>query len=179
MFTTCSILRGRHRTHPLLYLLDANVLIDAARDYYPLDRVPEFWSWLVRMGMQGQVKVPQETYDEIMKGNDNLRKWLQENKDALLLVEILRMVDSVVDSVIERGYDNDPDDVEIEKIGADAFLIAYAFVDPQRRCVVTTERSRPKRTGANRHIPDVCTDLDIRCIDTFELIRVLDFRTNR
>lgn len=161
----------------MLYLLDANVLIDAARDYYPLDRVPEFWSWLVRMGMQGQVKVPQEIYDEIMKKNDDLKNWLQENKDALLLDEIPVMVDSV----IERGYVADLTDVEIEKIGmsADAFLIAYAFVDPRRRCVVTTERSRPKKTRANRHIPDVCADLDIRCIDTFELIRVLDFRTNR
>ena len=30
----------------LLYLLDANVLIDAHRDYYPLGRVPEFWDGL-------------------------------------------------------------------------------------------------------------------------------------
>ncbi|MCY4508918.1 MAG: DUF4411 family protein [Acidobacteria bacterium] len=31
----------------MLYLLDANVLIDAHRDYYPLGRVPEFWDWLI------------------------------------------------------------------------------------------------------------------------------------
>ena len=31
----------------MLYLLDANVFIDANRDYYPLDRFPEFWDWLV------------------------------------------------------------------------------------------------------------------------------------
>ena len=30
----------------VLYLLDANVLIDANRDYYPIHRVPEFWDWL-------------------------------------------------------------------------------------------------------------------------------------
>ena len=27
----------------MLYLLDANVLIDASRYYYPIQRVPEFW----------------------------------------------------------------------------------------------------------------------------------------
>lgn len=156
------------------YLLDANVLIDAAKYYYQIDRVPEFWSWLVRMGMQGQMKVPQEIYVEIMKGNDALKEWLEENKDALLLDEIPVMVDSV----IEQGYANDLNDVEIEKIGADAFLIAYAFVDPQRRYVVTTEHSKPTKTRADRHIPDVCADLDIRCINTFDLIRDLDFRTN-
>lgn len=158
----------------MLYLLDTNVLIDASRDYYQIDRVPEFWSWLVRMGMQSQVKVPQEIYDEIMKGNEDPKEWLQENKDALLLDEVPVMVDSV----IERGYANDLSDVEIEKIGGDAFLIAYALVDSQRRCVVTTEYSKPTKTRANRHIPNVCADLGVECINTFDLIRRLNFRTS-
>jgi len=34
----------------VLYLLDACVLIDANRDYYPIARVPEFWEWLLEMG---------------------------------------------------------------------------------------------------------------------------------
>jgi len=37
----------------LLYLLDANVLIAANRDYYPLGRVPEFWDWLVFPSVKG------------------------------------------------------------------------------------------------------------------------------
>ena len=41
-----------------LYLLDANVLIDAQRDYYPFEMVPEFWDWLVHMARQGTIKVP-------------------------------------------------------------------------------------------------------------------------
>ena len=44
----------------LLYLLDTNVLIDANRDFYPIHRVPEFWAWLVYMGKQCKVKIPQE-----------------------------------------------------------------------------------------------------------------------
>ena len=40
----------------LLYLLDANVLIDADRDYYPIDRVPEFWNWLAVMAELGQIR---------------------------------------------------------------------------------------------------------------------------
>ena len=49
-----------------LYLLDANVLIDANRDYYPIERVPEFWDWLLEMGRNGSVKVPEEIVDEII-----------------------------------------------------------------------------------------------------------------
>ena len=30
-----------------LYLLDANVLIRAHEDYYPVDRIPPFWTWLI------------------------------------------------------------------------------------------------------------------------------------
>ena len=35
----------------MLYLLDANVLIDANRDYYQIERVPEFWEWLISCGI--------------------------------------------------------------------------------------------------------------------------------
>lgn len=44
----------------MLFLLDANVLIDAHRDYYPLDRVPEFWSWLEHQGENGRAAIPVE-----------------------------------------------------------------------------------------------------------------------
>ena len=52
----------------MLYLLDANVLIDANRDYYPIERIPEFWEWLLSLSTSGQVKIPQETFEEIAEG---------------------------------------------------------------------------------------------------------------
>ena len=72
----------------MLYLLDASVLITANRTYYPLERVPEYWAWLVNCGHQGQVKIPREMYDEINRGNDDLRCWLRNNRDALLPARI-------------------------------------------------------------------------------------------
>lgn len=70
----------------MLFLLDLNVLIDANRDYYPLDRVPQFWDWLIHVGDEGLVKVPQEMYDEIKQGNDELAEWIKrpETKGALV-----------------------------------------------------------------------------------------------
>ena len=50
----------------MLYLLDANVLIDANRDYYSMTRVPEFWEWLVHRGTEDDVKIPLEVYEEII-----------------------------------------------------------------------------------------------------------------
>ncbi|MEJ1354792.1 MAG: DUF4411 family protein, partial [Candidatus Sedimenticola sp. (ex Thyasira tokunagai)] len=46
----------------MIFLLDANVLINAKNFYYPIDRVPEFWDWLVHQGETGNIKVPVEIY---------------------------------------------------------------------------------------------------------------------
>lgn len=167
----------------MLYLLDANVLINASRDYYPIKRVPEFWDWLLEMGRLGRIKVPQEIYEEVIfprpsKDNeDPLVEWLKENSETLVLDE--EAVVELVGRVTEKGYANDLTDVEIEKIGRDPFLVAYALVDRQNRSVVTTEHSSPKKQRANRKLPDVCLDFNVGCINTFALIQELDFHTGR
>ncbi|MDE0343886.1 MAG: DUF4411 family protein [Deltaproteobacteria bacterium] len=158
-----------------MYLLDANVLITANRTYYPIERVPEYWAWLVNCGNQRQVKIPQEMYDEINQGKDDLKCWLRNNRDALLLDED---VDAGLVKTVLASYASDLNDVEIEAIGADPFLIAYALVDPAQRRVVTTEGSKPSATRANRKIPDVCRGLMIGCDTPFELNRTLNFSTN-
>ena len=165
----------------MLYSLDANVLIDADRDYY--HNVPQFWDWLVQKGKEGVVKIPIEVYEEIKEGRDKedeedfLAKWAKDSAtEAALLFKEEADVDLVA-RVINVGYAPDLTDDEVEKIGRDPFLIAYALVSPQERCVVTTEVSKPKRKRANRHIPDVCADLGISCCNTFKFTRDLSFST--
>ena len=163
----------------VLYLLDANVVIDANRDYYPLNRVPEFWDWLLEMAEHGIVKIPQEIYEEVVLPTptraDPLVDWLKSHHGTLVLNELVAV--DLVAQVTAQGYTDDLTESEIEQVGRDPFLIAYALADIQARCIVSTERSRPSRTRANRHLPDVAKGLGINCINTFDLIRVLDFRT--
>ena len=156
-------------------LLDANVLIDANRDYYPIDRLPEFWHWLVAMGDRDSVKVPREVYDKVPQADDALSRWLKDHRDALLLTEAVD--EDLIRRVIDEGYAPDLNDVEIEQLNEYPFLIAYALVDPEHRRVVSTERSRPSAIRANRKVPDVCDEFDILHYNTFRLIRELDFRT--
>ncbi len=164
----------------MLYLLDANVLIDANRDYYPLDRVPQFWDWLIEMSSLGRVKIPEEISEEIVlprpHNPDLLVNWLNAHRDVLILPEQVQV--DLVAHASEEGYGNDLTDDEIEKIGRDPFLVAYGLSHRSERCVVTTEHSRPSRRRANRKLPDVCHDLNIHCIDTFTMTRDLNFRTN-
>ncbi len=162
----------------MLYLLDANVLIDANRDYYPLGRVPEFWEWLVDRATKQRVKMPVEMYEEVLAGKkDDLTGWLKRKRDVLLLEE--NVDESLFAQVIEQGYASDLSDEEVERVGRDPFLIAYALIDPAQRTVVTTEHSKPSKKRANRHIPDVCRHLAVTCCNTYQFIEALDFKTGR
>jgi Domain of unknown function (DUF4411) len=73
----------------LLHLLDANVLITANRLYYALDRVPEFWEWLIYQGSNGNLKMPLEMVEEIREGTDDLADWIadRDHLDAICLDE--------------------------------------------------------------------------------------------
>lgn len=165
----------------MLYLLDASVLITAHNSYYPIDRVPEYWEWLVHMGGLGRVKMPFEIFEEVKDGpadadKDLLFAWLQEHgtKQALLLADKVDPV--LVQKVIAGGYADDLTDDQIEQIGRDPFLIAHALA-AKGRCVVTVETSEPKKQRQNRKIPDVCKTMGQACCNPFTFNRELGFRT--
>ncbi len=163
----------------MLYLLDANVLIDAHNLHYPLDRVPEFWEWLFAHARKEKVKIPKTVYEEVLQGNnDDLTEWLTQNKETFLLKE--EPDTDRVSRVLKEGYDlNAPSEIDIEAIGNDYFLIALALTTSGQRCVVTNEASKPGKQGANRHIPDVCKILKVACINTPKFIKALDFKTSQ
>jgi hypothetical protein len=71
----------------MLYLLDADTLIRADRTYYPLKRFPVFWDWLLHHSGAGNIKVPQEQFDEVVVGRGELVDWLSDKarKDSMLL----------------------------------------------------------------------------------------------
>ncbi len=159
----------------MLYLLDANVLITAKNLYYEFGRVDQYWEWLAFQAEEGNVKIPIEIYEEITVGKDDLAAWAKANKDALLLDEEVDI--SLVQHVTATGYAPDLTDIELEVVGRDPFLIAYASVDAESRMVVTGE-VRSNKQRQNRPIPSVCDTLGVKSCDQFAFGRALDFRTN-
>jgi hypothetical protein len=155
-----------------LYLLDANVLIRAHEDYYPVDRIPQFWIWLLEKAGSAIIKMPRVIFDEMTPPAGPLADWLKrpEVKEALVLSEPM----SGVQHVLEHGYAPDLNDVEILKVGKDPFLIAAALTGPDR-VVVTREVSKPSATRANRKVPDVCAQFGILPISDFRLYSILRF----
>ena len=160
----------------MLYLLDANTLIRADADYYPLDRIPQFWDWLVAEGVADRVKVPLEIYEEVSRGRGDLPEWLSEKsvQEALILDEEVEAAN--LQDVIDEGYAPDLNDAELEQIGADPFLVAYAIPGHGQRVVVTREVSKPRAQRQNRKVPDVCTQFGVRWVTDFVFYRELDFR---
>lgn len=167
----------------MLYLLDANVLITANNTYYPVDRVPEYWEWLIHMSQSGHIKMPLEIFEEVKDGpkdadKDLLFGWIQQEdcKSQLILQEAVNPTH--VQTVIDLGYAPDLKDDEVEKPGRDPFLVAYALAQPTTRRVVTVEVSKPSKKRANRHLPDVCAAVGVTCCDPFAFLRALGFRTD-
>lgn len=157
-----------------LYVLDANVLIHAHEDYYPVDRIPHFWAWLLEMAAQNIIKVPRVIFDEVTPPPGPLANWIKQKevRDLMILSEPIDR--ARVTHVLVHGYAPDLTDVEIEKIGKDPFLVAAAMEAPDR-IVVTREVSKPKRQKANRKVPDICNLFGVSVITDFQLYRALKF----
>ena len=82
---------------------------------------------------------------------------------------------ALVRRVINEGYAPDLTDQEVEIIGRDPFLVSYGLKARNDRCVVTNEISKPGKRRANRRVPDVCNQMQVVWMDSFGLIRALNF----
>lgn len=167
-----------------MYLLDASALIKAKNHYYQFERVPQFWEWLQLQAVLGNVGVPQKIYEEVTKQDDELKKWIAEIKEAIVVGS--DNYDTMLPEVLARysqGGVLSPAD--IHKMGADPHLVACAL-DAQSSdetvMVITGEVSQPKRMKGNRKIPDICDELGVKWSnidglkDRVGLIDLLDFK---
>jgi Domain of unknown function (DUF4411) len=162
----------------VIYLLDANTLINADNKYYPLERVPEFWAWLLDQGEKGQIKIPIEIAEEITIGSGAVAKWLRDKDNAKKLILSEEVDVATIQKITEEGYGPDVTDIELIEIGRDPFLISAALKDISNRTVVTEESSKPTSKRQNRRVPDVCNQFNIKWCDSFSLIQVLNFSTS-
>jgi hypothetical protein len=153
------------------HVLDANVFITAHRDYYPPDRVPQFWDWLTAKATAGAIKVPLPIWDEIERVYNPLKDWQQAHRSVFIIEEAA--ADARVGTILDL-YATDLTEDEMLRIGADPFLAAYGQEFGAK--VVTKEVSKPTCQRANKRLPDICAQCRIPWITDHVLIRELDFR---
>ena len=159
----------------MLYLLDSNVLIRAHEDYYPIDRIPQFWDWLVAEAEAGHAKMPLEIHNEIANAKGPLGEWVTgaDIKNVLVLNE--EVDNGIFNRVMNTAYAPDLADNELEEVGRDPFLIAYGLMGGGRT-IVTKEISRPSKIRGRRKLPDACQTMNIPCMTDFYFYRERDFR---
>jgi len=70
----------------MIYLLDANTLIEAKNRYYRMTVCPAYWSWIRRSQGAGIVSSIDLVGDELKRGNDDLAAWAKDQADLFLPV---------------------------------------------------------------------------------------------
>ncbi|MCX7726229.1 MAG: DUF4411 family protein [Chitinispirillaceae bacterium] len=165
----------------LKYILDANIFIEAANRYYSFDFGSRFWNFLVEKAKEGLLCSIDKVLKELQRGKkeDPLRKWAETDfKHYFFSTEsndILLSYSQIINLITEsqnNQYNQYAIDDFLKEDNADAWVIAYA--KHKNLIVVTHEKINP-HSKKRVLIPNVCKELKIGCIDTFDMLRELRF----
>jgi predicted nucleic acid-binding protein len=152
-----------------MYLVDANVLIDAKNRYYAFDIAPGFWAWLERAHSAGQVCSIEAVRDELADGNDELAEWARANGAFFRAIDQTTTTHfpALTSWATSRPY-TQAALAEFTGNDADYQLIAYARAHDHT--LVTHERSN---LDSRRRvmIPDACTAMGVTSLGPFEIMR--------
>lgn len=152
----------------MVYLLDANVFIQAKNLHYGFDFCPAFWDWIEQQNAAGSVFSIERVGDELAAGEDRLAEWAEGHGASLFLPPDSAMLGSlptVSTWVSSQNYS--PAAVNTFLQVADYYLVARALAHED--VVVTHEVA-----AASIHkvkIPSVCIGLGIKCMTPFEMLR--------
>ena len=146
------------------YCIDTSALMDAWVRWYPQEMFPTLWDKMDELLAAGRLISSEEVLLELeRKEGDTLHAWAQERQQFFLPLDV------TIQGCASRIMTSHPRlvDGRTGKSFADPWIIATADT---HKCIVVTgekptgQRERPK-------IPDVCRDMNLRCISFVDLIR--------
>lgn len=152
-----------------MYLLDANVFIDAKNRYYAFDIVPAFWDWLAAQHQARSVLTVQAVHDEIIGGGDDLAAWMRSRPASFRLAPTAADTASLATlSAWAQGQNYTQAAVSTFLGSADYFLVAQALTSGHT--VVTHETAGSGSTKRVK-IPDACAAMGVACVNPFQWLR--------
>jgi hypothetical protein len=132
----------------MAYLLDADVFIQAKKEYYGFDFCPAFWDWLDRENEAGKVVSIDKVREEFEPGGDDLVDWAKARAGPMfppVSADALAGLGRVADWIQRQSYTAAAISGFLQD--ADYHLIGQALV--RGDTVVTRETSAPAaRTGS-------------------------------
>ena len=156
-----------------VFLLDANVLMTAARNYYAFDIAPCFWTSLSQKAERGEQRSIDSVRDEINRGNDELVLWINQSFLNYFFetdsADVLQKYTEIMTwSQEQELYSSAVKDDFARFDHADPWLVAYALVN---RCIIVTLESPNPATKKKIPIPIICEAFGVRWINTFDMLR--------
>lgn len=152
-----------------MYLVDANILIEAKNRYYAFDIAPGFWIWL-EQAFRGELATSITAVgDELMRGDDELADWASTHRDHFRPIDqrTVRQFGPLTAWVSKQQYTQSAIN-EFSSEQADYLLIAHA----KAHGYTVTTLERPSPGAKNRvRIPDACVAMDVPISDTFTMMR--------
>lgn len=155
------------------YCLDANVLIEAWQKYYNPKFCPDYWEILSELGKREKIFIPEMVYEEIIRTEDELTKWLKKSKIPV------KKIKEPVTVCLQRVYSAHPihknlvDNTKARSL-ADPWVIAHALYE---NAIVVTKEEKITASNSNRiKIPNVCENMGLTWINDFQFVDELGIR---
>ncbi len=152
----------------MVYLLDANVFIQAKNLHYGLDFCPAFWEWLIQRNQEKKIFSIEKVGDEIDAGGDELSDWAIKRGPGFFLYpdeRILSVLGQVSAWVTNQNYE--PAAINTFLQNADYYIVAHALAHGY--AVVTHEVAAASTKIIK--IPNACIGLGVKCMTPFEMLR--------
>lgn len=162
-----------------MYILDTNVFITAAKNYYPLDFCPGFWEFLITKSLDNSICVARSIVDEITNGvsdDDPLKQWLHNNIGNIRIVENSREIQENFGQILtDINTQNFPNRFSQENINnfasvADSWIISTALTHGM---TIVTNETLSGQNSTKIKIPNVCNHYNIPYITPFSMLRNL------
>jgi len=161
-----------------VFVLDANIFVEAYKRYYSFDIAPVFWNALKRKAEENLLISIDRIYAEIDKygDDDELKRWAKNEFRAYFVStdseEVFAAYSEIMDWVVNQPQYYESAKSEFASV-ADSWLLAYAKA--YNYTVVTHEEYKPE-AKRKIFIPNVCRAFNIPYINTFEMLRRLNIR---
>ena len=152
-----------------MYLLDANIMIEAKNRYYGFDICPGFWTWVQTSHAQGRVYSTVAVRDELLRGNDDLAAWVRTLPATFFFPSGAGTVPHLTN--LANWANSSQQYVPTAKAtflaSADYYLVAQGR--ETNYAVVTHEL--PSNGTKRIKIPEAANHLGVRILSPFEVLR--------
>ena len=151
-----------------MYLLDANVFIQAKNEHYGFDFCPGFWDWIDQANGERRAFSITQVLDELRAGEDALADWAHQRRDRLFVAPD----DPVIDSL--RALSQWANAGRYEQTGVSAFLQAadyYLVAHAHAHDMTVVTHEVPSDSTRKIKIPDACIGMGVSFMRTPTMLR--------